>query len=82
MSRDGAGRSLGAYMAKQFQSALIRRKAVEARTGLSRTSIYRNVASGSFPKPVALGDRAVGWVESEIDQWIAARIESRDRAAS
>lgn len=54
--------------------ALIRRKLVEARTGLARSTIYERLKSGDFPKPVALGSRSVGWVESEIDEWIAARI--------
>jgi len=54
--------------------ALIRRRHVERRTGLSRTSIYRLISEGQFPKPVSLGIRAVGWVESEIDAWLAARV--------
>ena len=57
---------------------------VMARTGLSRSTIYVRVAAGCFPRPVALGSRAVGWIEAEIEQWVAERIaESRfddDRA--
>ena len=48
------------------------------RTGLSRSTIYVRLAAGTFPRPVALGARAVGWIEAEIDEWVRERIaESR-----
>ncbi|MXX71556.1 MAG: AlpA family transcriptional regulator [Gemmatimonadetes bacterium] len=57
---------------------------VMKRTGLSRSTIYVRLAAGRFPRPVALGMRAVGWIEAEIEEWVAERIaESRfddDRA--
>ena len=57
----------------------LRRPEVTARTGLSRSTIYRRLAGGSFPKPLSLGARAVGWIEAEVDEWIRQRIaESRD----
>ena len=43
---------------------------VKERTGLSRSTIYAKIAEGTFPRPVSLGARAVGWLESEIDAWI------------
>ena len=52
---------------------ILRRPEVEARTGLSRSTIYDWMKRGEFPKPVALGSRLVGWRESEIDAWLAAR---------
>lgn len=63
-------------MAVQLQSALaiLRRKQVEARTGLSRSTIYDRVKAGTFPAPISLGAKAVGWVESEIDAWLTAQI--------
>lgn len=61
--------------------SLLRRPKVEARTGYSRSSIYAMMEAGDFPRPVKLGPRAVAWVESEVDAWIAARIEARDDAA-
>ncbi len=78
-------------MAKQPPTlTIIRRKQVEARTGLSRSSIYAKLRHNpkrpndydpSFPKPVGVGSRAVGWVESEIEAWIETRIAaSRERA--
>ena len=55
----------------------LRRSAVEARTGLSRSSIYDRIAAGEFPKPVSLGGRSVGWLKSEIVAWQKARIAER-----
>ena len=53
---------------------------VLARTGLSRSTIYVRLDQGRFPRPVSLGGRAVGWIESEVDEWIRERIdESRVR---
>lgn len=52
---------------------LLRRPEVEALTGLARATIYRDMASGSFPRPIKLGRRAVAWPASVIDQWIEAR---------
>lgn len=51
---------------------------VMERTGLSRSTIYVRLAEGRFPQPVRLGGRAVGWIEAEIEEWVAERIaESR-----
>ena len=55
--------------------SILRRHDVENRTGLSRSTIYLRVKEGTFPKPVKLGARAVGWLESEIDGWLNQRIE-------
>lgn len=56
---------------------VLRLAAVKARTGLSRSSIYKFTAEGGFPQPVRLGARCVGWLEAEVDQWLGARLESR-----
>lgn len=59
---------------------ILRLPDVKSRTGLSRSSIYLKLASGSFPRPVSLGARSIGFVESEIDDWIAERIRvSREK---
>jgi len=44
--------------------------AVKDLTGLSRSTIYLEVAQGTFPKPVSLGVRAIGWSEISITAWI------------
>jgi prophage regulatory protein len=54
--------------------AILRLPAVKSLTGLSRSSIYAKVRTGEFPQPIAIGLRSVGWIDSEIQQWIAARI--------
>lgn len=59
---------------------IIRLKEVIDSTGLARSTIYKYIGEGSFPKPVSLGGRCAGWVESEIHDWILARIEERDMA--
>ena len=59
---------------------IIRLKDVIDSTGLARSTVYKYIAEGTFPKPVSLGERCVGWVESEIHDWILARIEERDMA--
>jgi prophage regulatory protein len=51
---------------------------VERVTGLPRSTIYEMVPKGLFPKQVRLSPRAVGWLESEIAEWQAARISERD----
>ncbi len=51
---------------------------VKRSTGLSHSKIYLRIARGTFPKPVSLGARAVGWLEAEVQQWLEQRIkESR-----
>jgi len=60
----------------QREPAFLRRKQVETRTGLSRSTIYQYIKDGAFPKPVPLGPRAVGWLESDVSDWIAARVKS------
>jgi prophage regulatory protein len=62
--------------------AILRLPAVKTRTGLSRSTIYLRVSQGTFPRPVSLGGRAVGWVEEEIQSWLAERIAARRNAAA
>ncbi|MFN3262980.1 MAG: AlpA family transcriptional regulator [Pikeienuella sp.] len=52
---------------------ILRRPAVEAVTGLSRSTIYALMAEDRFPKPLRLGRRAVGWTEADIAAWLLAR---------
>ena len=52
----------------------LRRPEVTARTGLARSTIKVRLAEGRFPRPVSLGSRAVGWIESEVDEWIRKQI--------
>ena len=55
---------------------VLRRAQVDAATGLGRSTIYAMMAEGTFPAPVRLGRRAVGWRQSAIRAWLDARTES------
>ena len=63
------------------QLTLLRLDEVCRRTGKKRSSLYRDIAAGSFPAPVKLGERASAWPEHEVNAWIAGRIAARERAA-
>ena len=54
---------------------VLRLPTVKARTGLSRSTIYDRFSRGTFPAPVSLGARAVGWIEDEVNAWLTAQIE-------
>lgn len=59
---------------------ILRLPVVQNRTGKSRSSIYLDILNGRFPKSIRLGKRSIGWLESEIDEWIQQRIkDSRGR---
>ena len=47
---------------------------VKSMVGLSRSTIYALMAAGKFPKSISLGERAVGWLESDIQGWIDSRV--------
>jgi prophage regulatory protein len=61
-------------------SKLIRLGEVKGQTGLCRSSIYVKISEGSFPPAVPIGDRAVAWVEDEVQVWIRKQIEKRPPA--
>ena len=67
--REAPGRLRGFHMAE----TLIRLKQVREACALSRSELYRRIGRGEFPKPVAIGQRAVAWRSSDIQAWIAAR---------
>jgi prophage regulatory protein len=70
-------------MSEQVSKALVilGRRQVEARTGLSRSAIYAAIQAGTFPAPISLGAKAVGWPEHEVEAWIAGRILKSRKAA-
>jgi prophage regulatory protein len=55
---------------------ILRLPDVKRSTGLSRSTIYLRISQGTFPKPISLGGRAVGWLEGEVQQWLQRRIEA------
>jgi prophage regulatory protein len=60
---------------------ILRRAEVEQATGLPRATIYDKIAKGMFPRPIKLGQRSVGCLETEIIAWQRARIAERDAAS-
>ena len=61
----------------------LRLSEVQRRVPYSRSTIYLKVSRGQFPQPINLGARAVAWLESDIDEWIAQRIgKGRERASA
>ncbi len=62
-------------MPNRSSTTILRRPAVELMTGLSRSTIYQQIADKDFPKPLKLGKRAVGWRESDIVQWLDSRTQ-------
>ncbi len=59
----------------QREPAILRRPQVQQHTGLSRSTLYQCIKDGEFPKSIALGPRSVGWLESDISDWIAERVK-------
>ncbi|WP_227288069.1 AlpA family transcriptional regulator [Boseongicola sp. H5] len=59
---------------------ILRRPDVETLVGLSRSTLYAMIADGTFPKPLKLGKRAVGWRASDIDAWLESRCVERVEA--
>jgi prophage regulatory protein len=60
------------------EDRVLRLAAVKDKTGLCVSAIYKQVQDGTFPKPIPLGIRTRGWLETEIDGWIAQRRAERD----
>jgi prophage regulatory protein len=54
---------------------ILKLPSVKERTGKSRSSIYLDMANGSFPSSVKIGQRSVGWTESSINAWIEDRVK-------
>lgn len=55
---------------------IIRLPQVKQRTGLSRSTIYALIKAGQFQTPISLGARAVGWLESDVSDFIEARVKA------
>ena len=60
---------------------IVRLKTVLDRTGLSRSTVYRKIAEGTFPSQVRISVHGAGWRESAINRWIADPVSYRDESA-
>ena len=65
-------------MRSQTKHRFIRISEVISTTGLSRSHIYDLISKGAFPRQYKLGERASGWLESEVSAWIQSKITSAD----
>lgn len=64
-----------------LEDIFLKRREVQRRTTMPRTTMDREIALGTFPKPVKLtSGRSVAWLRSDIDKWIADRIAARATA--
>jgi prophage regulatory protein len=62
--------------------SFLRLSTVRARTGLSRSTLYRRISEGSFPAPIPLGGRSIGWLDADINEWINGQLRARDALAA
>ena len=58
-------------MLAETRSRILRLKTVLDRTGLSRSTLYRKIERGTFPKQVRISERCIGWRESDLEQWLS-----------
>jgi prophage regulatory protein len=56
---------------------LLSKRAVLRQIPISSATMWRTISAGAFPKPVRIGKRRVAWVQTEIDDWLAERMEER-----
>lgn len=61
---------------------ILRRQEVERLTGMSRSFIYEQMNVGDFPRSVQISVKAVGWLEHEVEEWIASRARVQKHSSS
>ncbi len=57
----------------------IRLPEVKRITGLSTATIYRMAVNGTFPRQARIGEQAVAWIRSEVEQWAVSKAEARKK---
>jgi prophage regulatory protein len=57
-------------MSANSPERILRLKSVLERTGLSRSTLYRKIQLGTFPKQLRISTRCAGWRESDVDSWL------------
>jgi prophage regulatory protein len=50
-------------------------------TGLARSTIYRFMGKGKFPRSIPLGERSVGWLDTEVNEWLSNKVACRDKSS-
>jgi prophage regulatory protein len=64
-----------------MQTRILRLPELMQTIGLRRSAIYARVALGQFPKPIPLAGRAVGWLSTDVENWISAQVEASRETA-
>lgn len=57
-------------MAAENSSRILRLASVLERTGLTRSTLYRKIELGTFPRQIRISERCVGWRETDVDGWL------------
>ncbi|WP_295400908.1 AlpA family transcriptional regulator [uncultured Thiocystis sp.] len=60
----------------ESSNTFLRIKTVVSRTGLSRSTLYAHIRSGTFPAPIKIGVKASAWLSTDIDAWQQAQIDA------
>jgi prophage regulatory protein len=64
------------FLKSTNEARILRLKQIKERTGLSRSTIYALIKAGQFKAPISLGARAVGWLESDVSEFIESRVKA------
>lgn len=62
----------------KVEPKVLRRDAVLAQLGIGRSTLYKWVADQTFPRPIKLGGKTVGWLTSDVDAWLNKCVQARD----
>ena len=66
-------------MTVMSDNRILRLSQVLERVSLSRSTLYKMIARGEFPRPVQLGQRSTGWLHEEVDAWLESRAHTQPR---
>ena len=59
------------------ENRFIRMPDLRSKVGLSKSQIYKLIQQGDFPKPIKLGDKIAVWTNSEVEEWMSAKVHTR-----
>lgn len=65
---------------KKYGEKIIKMNEVQKLTSLSRSTIWRLEKSGHFPSKIQLAEKAIGWIEGDIQRWIQSRRSNKKRS--
>ena len=68
-------------VSSKMSIVFLRQPAMLKRTGLTKSTAYRMIETGQFPKPISISERCVAWVSADVEDWCAKQIELAKQAA-